>query len=592
MKLSKPVLSFFLLSFIFNSCTVPEDGISIGLFSETIGDCKKITLFSDLNGDNKYSDDEPIVESFEICDGTNGTDGVSIGVITTQIDANCRLLTFYLDINLNGVKNDDERVVSTTNICDGVNGVSIKAITSSITDCTNGGFKYSFYEDTNNNNVLDESESVFNESVVCNGERGPRGSSGADGADGADGANGADGSQIGFSVSTRDALVSECSQGGVIIEVFLDTDLDGIKDSGETVLSNTIRCNAAVAAGIISIASNGKTLIASENTIAGNSYAFRGSFYKVVDNEGLITARDAGDDLTKIVTTKVTNMSYVFSKNAYYYASTFNQDISSWDTSNVTDMNNMFQGASLFNQDISSWDTSNVTDMTKMFSNALKFNKNLSYWCLSGISSTPVGFSYNTDSWYSSSLPTAWGTCPAQPAENDSNGNAYLTFAQNEVSVLASVSTVVGDSYRLNGKIYKVVNRTGLYSARDAGEDLSQIVTSKVTDMNSLFQEESTFNEDISSWDTSNVTDMYEMFRDATAFNQNIGSWDVSSVNNINYMFYYAGAFNQDLSGWCVQSNFSSAPSSFNHASNATWRNDSSKQPVWNGADGSGANCN
>ena len=283
-------------------------------------------------------------------------------------------------------------------------------------------------------------------------------------------------------------------------------------------------------------------------------------------------------------------MSYVFSKNVYANASTFNQDISSWDTSNVTDMNNMFQGASLFNQDISSWDTSNVTGMTKMFSNALKFNKNLSYWCLSGISSTPVGFSDNTDSWYLSSLPTAWGTCPAQPAENDSNGNAYLTFAQNEVSVLASVSTVAGDSYRLNGKIYKVVSPTGLYSARDAGEDLSQIVTSKVTDMRSMFFGIN-FNQDISSWDTSNVNNMREMFG-FSSFNQNIGSWDVSSVKDMNYMFYAASAFNQDLSGWCVQSNFSSEPGSFSTGANSTWVNDSSKQPLWNWADGSGANCN
>jgi hypothetical protein len=126
----------------FYSCTTPEDGVSISLFSETIGECEKITLFSDLNG----------------------------------------------------LRDDNEEVISTSNICNGENGASIKAITSTTTDCTNGGVKYSFYGDTNNNNALDENESIINESVVCNGERGVRGYGGSDGSNGTDGANGSDGS--------------------------------------------------------------------------------------------------------------------------------------------------------------------------------------------------------------------------------------------------------------------------------------------------------------------------------------------------------------------------------------------------------------
>ena len=49
--------------------------------------------------------------------------------------------------------------------------------------------------------------------------------------------------------------------------------------------------------------------------------------------------------------------------------------------------------------------------------------------------------------------------------------------------------------------------------------------------------------------------------------------------------------FNQDLSGWCVQSNFASEPTSFKPSANSTWANDAAKQPDWDGADGSGANC-
>jgi surface protein len=40
----------------------------------------------------------------------------------------------------------------------------------------------------------------------------------------------------------------------------------------------------------------------------------------------------------------------------------FNQDISSWDTSNVRNMALMFANADSFNQDLSSWNTSNITN--------------------------------------------------------------------------------------------------------------------------------------------------------------------------------------------------------------------------------------
>ena len=58
----------------------------------------------------------------------------------------------------------------------------------------------------------------------------------------------------------------------------------------------------------------------------------------------------------------------------------FNQDISGWDTSQVTNMELMFHNAPLFNGDISGWDTSQVTNMGNMFNHASVFNGDISGW--------------------------------------------------------------------------------------------------------------------------------------------------------------------------------------------------------------------
>ena len=51
----------------------------------------------------------------------------------------------------------------------------------------------------------------------------------------------------------------------------------------------------------------------------------------------------------------------------FYGCKAFNQDISSWDVSNVTNMNTMFTWCQDFNQDISNWDVSNVKNMNSIF---------------------------------------------------------------------------------------------------------------------------------------------------------------------------------------------------------------------------------
>ena len=68
-------------------------------------------------------------------------------------------------------------------------------------------------------------------------------------------------------------------------------------------------------------------------------------------------------------------------------ADAFNANLSSWDTSSVTSMENMFDEAYVFNNGATagvsttlSWDVGNVDQMQHTFQNADAFNANLSSW--------------------------------------------------------------------------------------------------------------------------------------------------------------------------------------------------------------------
>ena len=52
----------------------------------------------------------------------------------------------------------------------------------------------------------------------------------------------------------------------------------------------------------------------------------------------------------------------------------------------------------------------------------------------------------------------------------------------------------------------------------------------KLTEMQFMFRNASSFNSDLSQWDTSSAQNMIYMFQNATSFNQNLIEWDVSST--------------------------------------------------------------
>lgn len=124
---------------------------------------------------------------------------------------------------------------------------------------------------------------------------------------------------------------------------------------------------------------------------------------------------------------------------------------------------------------------------------------------------------------------------------------------ENGVTIKAYDWAEVGAQGEINGKVYTLVDNTALDIRIQNGEDITNIVTTRVTDMAYLFYEMEEFNEDISYWDTSNVGNMNSMFFKARRFNQDISYWDVSQVGSMEEMFLLAEDFNQNINNWNVE---------------------------------------
>jgi len=145
------------------------------------------------------------------------------------------------------------------------------------------------------------------------------------------------------------------------------------------------------------------------------------------------------------------NMSSMFLRNGY-----FNQDISMWNTSKVTNMSAMFYNdqapVSTFNQPIGSWNVGNVTNMGNMFQGATAFNQPLENWDVSKVTNfsnfmngkTPATFSStNLDAIYN-----GWSALPSvQPnLTNVSFGTAKYTQAGKPGRDVLT-STVISGGY-------------------------------------------------------------------------------------------------------------------------------------------------
>jgi len=255
---------------------------------------------------------------------------------------------------------------------------------------------------------------------------------------------------------------------------------------------------------------------------------------------------------------QVTDFSYMF------YNASFNQDVSSWNTSSATNTTGMFQGDSVFNQDLSSWNMSSVVYITGMFYKASSFNNGESTNTASNPLTWDVGevisfsrlfaeTSFNqelkasngVDNWDVSNVTNMYYMF------HDSQFNQYVG-AWDTSSVNSMRGAFQGCSNFNNGEAAGV---TGVPINWDV---------SSVTNMSSMFEGCSSFNQKlnasngIDAWNTNLVTTIKEMFFGCSTFNNGAASgvsgaplnWNTSSITDVSFAFSGCSAFNQNLSSW------------------------------------------
>ena len=315
--------------------------------------------------------------------------------------------------------------------------------------------------------------------------------------------------------------ISEAGDGSVMAYVEkTDEVLEPMPEPGPT--------NAKIYSNDEKVNDISKTIYATPLSETNTTYAYKltiGGKGGIIANESMIVYfvgfyKMTSIDLSALDTSEVTDMRNMFQ----YNESLTSLDVSNFDTSKVTNMSDMFaECSSLTNLDVSNFDTSEVTNMDSMFSECRSLTSlDVSKFDTSKV--TNMGCMFKSCSSLTSLDVSKFDT------SNVTYMGAMFAYCENLTSLDVSkfYTSNVTDMGHMFGDCRSLTSL-----------NVSKFDTSKVTDMSWMFGECGSLTSlDVSKFNTSQVTEMYCMFTSCTSLTSlDVSKFDTSSVTNMNGMF-------------------------------------------------------
>ena len=309
--------------------------------------------------------------------------------------------------------------------------------------------------------------------------------------------------------------------GDIYIKLIGKEKFEGYKCIGTI---NNLNCREKKACTTLKALTSGTTYVNGQYT-----YTYNGSTgWSVV-----LTDKESTDPVTTELCETVNDKPIVSMEVMFQDSKATSIDLSSFDTSNVTNMYGMFQDSKVTSLDLSSFDTSKVTTMRSMFDSSAATE-------IKGLENFNTSKVTKMDEMFAESKVTTLNLSSFDTS-NVTNMKYMFTSSQaTSIDVSSFDTTNVTD-----------MNWMFAYSAATEIKGLENFNTSKVTKMDEMFAGTNVATLDLSSFDTSNVTGMTDMFFGSAATEiKGLEKFNTSNVTNMSGMFYNCKVANLELSNF------------------------------------------